>query len=120
MTSLQPYTHVHEQPLQQESVRGLTTCVFDDHPVVLTGGTDRIIRLWNLRDPDRCCCVMKPKQLQRVQFDYQYVMEHGIIDMYTLRVPSRTFGGGGGELCSEALYPNIWVLKLVGFKQVIL
>ena len=59
------------QPHQQESVRGLTTCVFDDHPVILTGGTDRIVRLWNLRDPDRCCCVVKPKYLKRIQFDYQ-------------------------------------------------
>lgn len=67
------YVHTHTQPHQQESVRGLTACVFDDHPVVLTGGTDRIVRLWNLRDADRCSCVVKPKYLKRVQFDYQYV-----------------------------------------------
>ena len=62
------------QPHQQESVRGLTTCVFDDYPVVLTGGTDRIVRMWNLRDAGHCCCVVKPKYLKRVQFDYQYVV----------------------------------------------
>lgn len=64
------HTHTH-QSQQQESVRGLATCVFDDSPVVLTGGTDRVIRMWNLRDSSQCCCVTKPKQLRKTQFEYQ-------------------------------------------------
>jgi WD40 repeat protein len=73
-----PFGEMTDKPHQQESVRGLTTCVFDDHPVILTGGTDRIVRLWNLRDPDRCCCVVKPKYLKRIQFDYQFKVIEGV------------------------------------------
>lgn len=60
------------QPHQHQSVRGLATCIIDNYPVVLTGGTDRTIRLWNLIDPGQCCCVVRPKHhTKRIHIDYK-------------------------------------------------
>ncbi len=58
--------------MQHESVRGLSSCIVDNCPVVLTGGTDRFIRLWNLSDPAQCCCVASPRvHSKKVHIDYR-------------------------------------------------
>lgn len=60
------------QARQHESVRALSTCIIDNCPVVLTGGTDRSLRLWNLVDPTQCCCVVRPKlHSKKITMDYQ-------------------------------------------------
>ena len=60
------------QHRQHESVRGVSPCIIDNSPVVLSGGTDRFVRLWNLVDPAQCSCVIKPKQYSKtVMLDYE-------------------------------------------------
>ena len=41
--------------------------------MVLTGGTDRIIRLWNLSDPAQCCSVVRPRHSKKLHVDYKYI-----------------------------------------------
>jgi len=68
----QPFGEMTDNPHQHQSVRGLATCIIDNYPVVLTGGTDRTIRLWNLIDPGQCCCVVRPKHhTKRIHIDYK-------------------------------------------------
>ena len=60
------------QPQQHECVRALSTCLIDNCPVVVTGGTDRTVRLWNLVDPALCSCVISPRlHSKKIHFDYK-------------------------------------------------
>ena len=47
------------QPQQHNGVRALHTCVVGNDPVLLTGGTDRFIRMWHLNNPTESSCVVK-------------------------------------------------------------
>ena len=44
---------------QHNGVRALHTCVVGNDPVLLTGGTDRFIRMWHLNNPTESSCVVK-------------------------------------------------------------
>ncbi|XP_064396061.1 phosphoinositide 3-kinase regulatory subunit 4-like [Halichondria panicea] len=75
----QPFGEMTDNPQQHECVRALSTCLIDNCPVVVTGGTDRTVRLWNLVDPALCSCVISPRlHSKKIHFDYKSRIIEGV------------------------------------------
>ena len=68
------YLSMPLQPQQHCGVRALYTCVVDNDPVLLTGGSDRFIRLWNLNNSSQCTCIVKPDaSTDNIHITYRYL-----------------------------------------------
>ena len=51
----------------------VNTCVVGNDPVLLTGGTDRFIRLWHLNNPMESSCIVKAGVgSEKIDISYRY------------------------------------------------
>ncbi|XP_019859703.1 PREDICTED: phosphoinositide 3-kinase regulatory subunit 4-like [Amphimedon queenslandica] len=92
----QPFGPMTENPQQHNSVRALHTCVVGNDPVLLTGGTDRFIRLWHLNNPSESSCIVKAGVgSEKIDISYSSQVIEGVEVLRELKTASRGGGGGG-------------------------
>ena len=99
----QPFGEMTHNPAQLHSVRGMTTCIVDNSPVVLTGGTDRAIRLWNLADSSQCAHIVSPiTKSKNIHFSFKTQVIEGVEVFREMKSTLDTTGTADEQAATES------------------